>query len=152
MSAYDEVVRWLTLPEYAEWRDPNPERSKVTSIEHALQTAMLARHAGGTVDEVLCALVHDAARPLNDVFHGEVIAEVMRGRLDENLVEALHHHGAFQHDIIHGTHEAERLYRKAPWYRHALRLAVWDAHAFDPTARTEPIEAYLPLLKNLLAE
>lgn len=152
MTAYREVRRWVLDPEYAEWRDPNPDRAAVTALEHALQAATLAYHAEGDrlTDVVVATFLHDAARPISDVYHGEVMAEVLRGRIDEDLVMALRHHGAFQSDIVHGTRDAER-WKHEPWYREAQRLAVWDAHAFSPGARTLDVEMLLDATEEVLS-
>jgi predicted HD phosphohydrolase len=150
VTVLDELVRLLTHPEYALWRDPNPERSRVPAIGHALQCATRAERAGQGPHHVVMALVHDAARPLNEVWHGEVIAEIMRDRIDPDCYEALRHHGAFQADIIRGTDVTER-WREERWYPTARALAGWDAASFDPRYETPPLEYFLPALRAVLA-
>jgi predicted HD phosphohydrolase len=95
-SAYRELVRLLTEPEYADWRDPNAGRDRVTALDHARQAATRAERAGADDDQIVMTLVHDAARPLSDVYHGAVIAEIMREHLRADCYHALVHHGTFQ--------------------------------------------------------
>jgi predicted HD phosphohydrolase len=149
-SAYRELVRLLTEPEYADWRDPNDGRNRVTALDHARQAATRAERAGAGDDEIAMALVHDAARPLSDVFHGAVIAEIMRDHLRADCYHALVHHGTFQGDIVHLTTRAER-WREEFWYPTAKRLATWDAASFDPRYRAESIDHFLPMLSAVMA-
>lgn len=146
--AFLELLRLLV--DHADWRDPNPERHRVTALQHATQAATRAERAGADDEAVIAALVHDAARPLSDIRHGEIIALVMTGKLRNDLCSALWHHGLFQSDLIHGTRTAEA-FAGSPWYADGQRLAVWDSRSFDPAYQSEPLEHFLPRLEEVMS-
>lgn len=83
----------------ARYHDPNEDRSHINGRLHALRV-------GGAMDQYgdelgFIGLVHDLARPLNDVFHGEVIAEMVRDRVSAVNYLVLREHGKFQDAIVH---------------------------------------------------
>lgn len=130
----------------AGWRDPNPARSKVTAIGHALSTATRARrHDPRDAQMIVAALLHDAARPLCDVFHGQVIAEVLRDRVRPGVYVALRDHGAWQAAYLAG----------APCPAGPVEgehLAGWDAASFDPAYHPDLFASFLPELRRVLGE
>src|SRR3954468_17099567 len=149
MNVLDSVASLLgTEPT---WRDPNPERSHVTAIEHALQAATRAQHAQAPDVEVVMALVHDAARPIAEVYHGEVIAFIVRDRVPYDVFMALFHHGVFQADLIHGTYKSD-LWRNFEWYATARRLAQWDWASFDASYDSLPLAHFRPVLERVLSD
>lgn len=133
-------------------RDPNPARAQVTGLDHAVQTATRAEQAGADFELVVCALLHDAARPLSDVFHGPVIAAILTGKVSPVRRDMLTRHGVFQHDLIHGTDLATQ-FATADWYPDGVSLAAWDAASFDPGFRSRPLayftQTYLAPLYGL---
>lgn len=147
-SAFDELLRLLIV--HGQWRDPNPSRALVTAEEHALQAATRAERGGYDDQHIVAALIHDAGRPLNDAWHGAVIAEIMRGRLDEHWYPVLRNHGVFQSDLMHGRSVADK-WREEPWFGAAQRLAAWDAASFDPGYDSLPLEHFLPKLAVVMA-
>lgn len=115
----DEGIRLLHLS--AAYRDPNPGRDHITGLDHALRVAWLGSRVS---DEMaFIGLVHDLARPLNDVRHGEVIAEVVQDRVSPAAYLALRDHGAHQSAIMHGTPAPNR-------DRMAVQLAAFEVRSF----------------------
>jgi hypothetical protein len=94
-----EMVRLLGMAD--DYNDPNPERSHITGLDHALRLASLLEYR--TQDPLLAfaGLVHDLARPLNDVFHGEIVAEIVRDRVPSYIYHVLRTHGQYQEAIMH---------------------------------------------------
>lgn len=93
-----EMTRLLHLSR--DYRDQTPGRTGITGLEHAFRTAgMMKRY--DHPDAALVGLVHDLARPLNDVHHGEIMAEMVRDRVSEDAYNVLRTHGAFQSAIVH---------------------------------------------------
>lgn len=89
------------LRESATYRDPNPGRDHITGQLHALRCGGILQVLHG--DEAgFVGLVHDLARPLNDVRHGEVIAEIVRDRVSETAYAVLRDHGAVQAAAVRG--------------------------------------------------
>lgn len=128
------------------WRDPNPERGKVTAIEHALACATKARrHNPDDPQMIVAALLHDAARPLSDARHGEVIAEVLRDRVRVPVYLALKRHGDYQAAILH-----DKPMPNGP--AEARQLALWDATSFDPAYDSDTFGSFLPEMHAVLGD
>ncbi len=116
-----EVTRLLHLAD--SHTDPNPGRDHITGLDHALRVAAL----GSKVSDELAfvGLVHDLARPLSDVHHGEVIAEVVRDRVSEAAYQVLRTHGHYQAALLHDTPIPDE-----PWTHSAVQLAAFEAASF----------------------
>lgn len=78
------------------------------------------------------ALVHDIARPLSDIYHGEVIAEVVRDMVDEDIYNVLRTHGEYQSRLIHGF-KGIPTFKDDPWNYLAEKLCAWEAFSFTKT-------------------
>ena len=115
-----EVTRLLHLS--ADYRDPNPGRSHITGLDHALRCAAL----GDDDEAAFLGLVHDLARPLNDVHHGEIMAWIVRDRVSDTGYHILRTHGQYQSAIIHGHDLPDH-----PWQRDAARFAGHEARSFQ---------------------
>lgn len=131
-------------------RDTNPERAGVNGLEHALQCATLAEQAGADDELVCCALLHDAAKPLDMVRHGEVIAEILRGSVSEARCEVLRTHGAFQADVVAGR-VTDRHRWPTGWVDDALALQEWDAASFDPDRHARPLDHFAGRVARIAA-
>lgn len=130
------------------WRDPNEARSHVSPMQHALQCATKAfNHNAKDHEMVTAALLHDAARPLSDVRHGQVIAEALRDRVRRPVYEALYDHGVYQEALLH---EDRRLNPAIEGHRESLLLASWDAASFDPDYVTDPLEFFIPYVERTM--
>ncbi len=124
MSRLAEVVRLLRLS--ARYTDPNPGRDHISGLTHALRVGALGLRVS---DELgLVGLVHDLARPLSEVGHGEVVAEIVRDRVSEHAYQLLRTHGAYQAALIHDTPVPDE-----PWtskFRAAVQLAAFETASF----------------------
>lgn len=112
-----------------DYTDPNPGRNHITGLDHACRMAGLCEQRQAHHPQLpFAALIHDLARPLNDVHHGEVIAEIVRDRVDPAIYEVLRTHGEYQDALMHGR----------PWPEHpeiqklAIMFAACEAMSFDP--------------------
>jgi hypothetical protein len=130
-----------------DYRDGNKDRNHINGMEHALRVATLAkRHAPNDEELIFAALVHDLARPLSDPFHGEVIAEICRDLVREELYWVLRTHGEYQADYIHETDFVDET---TPWHRTAVALCAWEIASFERNwddrfpRLMEPFEAYV---------
>jgi predicted HD phosphohydrolase len=106
----------------------------VGQIEHARQVASRAVRDDADPDLIVAALLHDAAKPLTLVRHGEAMAEMLAGHVGPVAVEVVRRHGAYMADIVHGTRDADR-WDEEEWHEQARRFARWDAASFDPSYR-----------------
>ena len=123
MSRLAEVVRLLRLA--ARYTDPNPGRGHISGLTHALRVGALGLRVSDELGFV--GLVHDLARPLTDVGHGEVVAEIVRDRVSDHAYHLLRTHGAYQAALLHDTPVPDE-----PWTRGAVQLAAFETASFAP--------------------
>ncbi len=123
MSRLAEVVRLLRLS--ASYRDPNLGRDHISGLTHALRVGALGLRVSDELGFV--GLVHDLARPLSDVGHGEVIAEIVRDRVSDYAYQLLRTHGAYQTALLHDTPIPDE-----PWTHSAVQLAAFETASFAP--------------------
>src|SRR6185503_1820396 len=85
------------------------------------------RHDPMDVEMQFVALVHDLARPLSDIYHGEVMAEIVRDMVWHNRYKVLQRHGDYQANVMYG-HELDR---SVPWDSDASKLCAWEFASFS---------------------
>lgn len=148
MSRASELIRLLYLS--AESIDGNPDRCHISGLEHSLRVATLATRHTNDIQFQFAALVHDLARPLSDPYHGEVIAEIVRDMVDEDMYFVLKSHGQFQAAHIHET-ELSPLILNAEWYDDAMALCAWEIASFakDWKHATMDIETAKTLIETV---
>lgn len=121
-----------------DYRDPCPGRDHITGLDHALRLALMMEQRTDDQQLQLAAVIHDLARPLNDVHHGEVIAEIVRDRVHPAVYHLLRTHGQYQDAVVHGTpypkQSATVLEECQPHnlQKLALMFAACEAMTFDP--------------------
>lgn len=119
----DEMVRLLDRS--IDYVDQTPGRDGINGQQHALRCAGLGDVHGGFEDAAFIGLIHDLGRPLNDVHHGEVIAEMVRDRVSEMTYHILRTHGSYQAAIVHKT-----AFPVEEWSKQARQLAGFEARSF----------------------
>jgi predicted HD phosphohydrolase len=142
--AFGELSRLAVLA--SRLRDPNPGRDGVTQLEHALQCGTRAEHAFADAELVAVAFAHDLAKPLSEIRHGEIIAEILREYVSDERYQVLRTHGEFQADRV----GAAARYLDEPWCTDAMRLHAWDSASFQPGAETLPLDHFLVRLSSLM--
>ena len=145
-SLFNEIRRWLIV--YGQWRDPEPAMARVTALQHACQAATRAEADGGSTDDIVAALLHDAARPLAGERAGEVMATVLRGKMPRQHLLALNYLPEFRGDILNNTDRASRFVDES-WWTTALHLARWDVLSYDPNYVMRPLSAFAERLLNV---
>lgn len=137
-----EITRLLDLS--AEYFDPNPGRSHINGQVHALRVATLMYNFGTTISQDaaeflgFAGLIHDLGRPLNDIYHGELIAEAVRDRVPLYIYHILRTHGYYQEALVHNTEfpqQSEEIVAKClPYDIQGLSIifAGFEAFSFDP--------------------
>lgn len=107
------------------------EGQRLNQRQHALRCATEAQLAGATPELITAALVHDLAKPLDVVRHGELIANACRGLLPPVLLSVLMMHGDYVAVLNHGDtldHNPDDL----PLVELCKRFAHWDHAALQP--------------------
>lgn len=152
----DEMIRLLHLS--ASFRDPNPDRNHITGLDHALRCAGLAS-AAVHPEFPFTGLVHDLARPLNDVYHGEIVAEIVRDRVSAETYYLLRWHGLYQEHVNHDLGPVESKETDVPerlWptvHQLSRRFAGAEEASFSPQYRGTPmpLDAAEALLEQYLS-
>lgn len=121
-----EVIR--LLHHSVRYFDQTDGRGAITGQQHALRCGGLGRDFGKHKDMAFIGLVHDLARPLNDVHHGEIMAEIIRDRVSDETYQIMRTHGTYQHAIVH-RHE----FPDEPWAEHSKQLAGFELRSFSGT-------------------
>ncbi|MHB1930618.1 MAG: HD domain-containing protein [Acidimicrobiales bacterium] len=127
----------------------------VDRLEHSLQTATRALRDGRDDEYVFCALVHDVGDTLSPFNHEAIGAAIAKPWVSEANHWMMEHHGYFQgyyfwHHVGADRNARER-FRESPYFDHTAEFcARYDQVAFDPDYRSEPLEHFEPLVREIL--
>jgi predicted HD phosphohydrolase len=127
----------------------------VDRLTHSLQTATRAERAGCPDSYVLAALVHDIGDNLAPANHSELAAAVLQPHISEELYWMVRLHGEFQlyyfgHYVGEDRNARDR-YRDHGCYDLTVEFCEeFDQRSFDPAYRTEPLEHFVPLVRELV--
>lgn len=125
MTKADELIRLLFMS--SNYTDSNDGRDHITGLVHAQRVSSLAFRHDPHSEMVFVGLVHDLARPLSDIYHGEVIAEVVRDIVSDASYHALRTHGEYQSAYLHGS----QIDVHPEWRKQATSLCAWEIASFD---------------------
>lgn len=120
---------------------------QVTRLEHSLQSATRARHAGADVDWIVAALVHDIGDELAPLNHSELAAAILRPYVREEVTWVVEHHGVFQSWYYAHHLGADRNGRDAfashRWAALCRQFcSEWDQNSFDPDFATHALDSF----------
>ncbi len=127
----------------------------VSRLEHSLQTATRAEADGRDEEYVLCALLHDIGDTLAPYNHESIAAGIVKPFVSEANHWMVEHHGIFQgyyfwHHIGMDRNAREE-FRDSPYFDYTEEFcAKYDSTAFDPDYRSEPLEHFEPLVREVL--
>jgi predicted HD phosphohydrolase len=147
----DRVIRELRLQE-----EETLPGYKITRLHHGLQAATRALNDGADIDWIVAALLHDIGDGLAPQNHDQFAAEILRPYMREEVVWTVEHHAAFQmyyyaHHYGWNRHEREK-YRESPYYQSCIDFCErWDQSSFDPAFATQPLDAFIPMVKEVFA-
>ena len=120
---------------------------------HVTQTATRAKRDNASDEMILVCLVHDLGKVISNLAHPDIIAGIVRPYVSDGSYYLLRHHMEYQwkhygHYIFKPTNGRQR-YVGESWHADAVRFSdEYDQKAFDPYYRTDPIEAFLPLVEQ----
>jgi len=128
----------------------------VDRLEHSLQSATLAHRDGMDEEYVVCALMHDIGDILASASHAELGATIMRPYVSEQNYWMMAHHGIFQGYYFFHYLGLDRNMRDQfhghPNFEYTARFcARHDQNAFDPAYDTMPLEAFEPMVQQVMA-
>ncbi len=129
---------------------------KISRLEHGLQAATRAYRDGADIDWVVGTLLHDIGDGLAPQNHDRFAAEILRPFLREEVVWTVEHHGSFQmyyyaHHYGWNQHERE-IYRGSEYFQSCADFCErWDQSAFDPQYRSENLDFFAPMVRQVFA-
>jgi predicted HD phosphohydrolase len=128
----------------------------LTPMRHALQAATRAVRDGADDELVFAALFHDVADRIAPVNHAAVAAEMLRPYIGPRTHWILAHHAIFQgyyywHHTGHDRHARERFRGHPHFDACAAFCERWDQASFDPAYDTMPLDAFMPVVRRMLA-
>ena len=129
----------------------------IDRYEHCLQCATRAFRDGRDEEYVVCALLHDIGDTLAPANHADFAATMLEPFISEKNYWILKHHGIFQgyyfFDFLGLDKNMRDKFKGNPhWKDCAEFCAKYDQNSFDPEYDTEPIETFIPMLRNVLSQ
>jgi predicted HD phosphohydrolase len=126
----------------------------VDRLEHSLQTATRAERDGRDDEYVLCALVHDIGDPLTPYNHPDVAAAILKPFVSEANHWMVEKHGIFQgyyfwHHLGMDRNTRDMFAGHQFYDRTEEFCAEYDGPAFDPSYDSNPLDHYLPLIREV---
>ena len=126
----------------------------VDRLEHSLQTATRAERDGRDDEYVLCALVHDIGDPLTPYNHPDVAAAILKPFVSEANHWMVEKHGTFQgyyfwHHLGMDRNTRDMFAGHEFYDRTEEFCAEYDGPAFDPSYDSNPLDHYLPLIREV---
>ena len=128
----------------------------VNRLEHCLQTATLAQRDGRDDEYVLCALIHDIGDNLSPYNHASVAAAILQPVVSPANHWLVEHHGIFQGyyfwQHIGLDKDARDKFRGSEYFNYTAEFcAKYDQIAFDTDYKSEPLEHFVPLIRQFFA-
>ena len=129
----------------------------VDRMTHSLQSATLAHRDGMDEEYVVCALLHDIGDTLGSNNHADIGAAILKPFVSEKNHWMMEHHGIFQgyyfFQYLGLDRNAREQFRGHPAFEYtAAFCARHDQNAFDPAYDTMPLEAFIPMVKRVMAK
>ena len=129
----------------------------VDRYTHCLQTATRALRDGRDEEYIVCALLHDIGDTLAPANHADFAATMLEPFISDKNYWILKHHGIFQgyyfFDFLGLDKNMRDKFKDNPhWKDCAEFCAKYDQNSFDPEYDTEPIETFIPMLRNVLSQ
>jgi len=127
----------------------------VSRLEHSLQTATRAERDNRDDEYILCALIHDVGDTLAPFNHPAIAAAIVKPFVSEANHFMVKNHGEFQGyyfwDYIGMDGNAREQFRDSPHFDYTEEFCrLYDQTAFDASYKSNPLEHYEPLIRQLL--
>ncbi len=145
----DRVLGWLRQME-------GESPYQISRLEHCLQTATRAENDGADDETIACALLHDIGDILAPANHSAVAAALLAPYVSEQNHWIVLHHGLFQgyywFEYDGQDPNARERFKDHEFYDACVDFcARWDQVSFDPDYKTQPLEHFEPLVRDLFA-
>jgi len=145
----DRVLDWLRQMD-------GDSPYQISRLEHCLQTATRAENDGADDETIACALLHDIGDILAPTNHAQVAAALLAPYVNEKNHWIVKHHGLFQgyywFEFAGQDPDARERFKDHEHYGACVEFcARWDQASFDPAYKTQPLEHFEPLVRDLFA-
>lgn len=128
----------------------------VDRLEHSLQTATRAHRDGRDEEYVVCALLHDIGDTLGSMNHADIGAAILKPFVSEQNHFLLEKHGIFQgyyfFQFLGLDRNLRDKFKDHPWFGYTEEFcAKYDQNSFEPDYDTMPLDAFEPMIRNVMA-
>ena len=132
------------------------EGYQVSRLEHSLQSATRALHAGESEEMIVAALLHDIGDELAPMNHSEYAASILKPYVSEKTHWIVEKHGEFQaYYYAHhlgGNRNKRDKYKGHKYFDACVNFCEkYDQCSFDPNYETYPLEKFEPMVRNIFA-
>ena len=132
------------------------EGYQVSRLEHSLQSATRALHAGESEEMVVAALLHDIGDELAPMNHSEYAASILKPYVSEKTHWIVEKHGEFQaYYYAHhlgGNRNKRDKYKGHKYFDACVNFCEkYDQCSFDPNYESYPLEKFEPMVRNIFA-
>ena len=132
------------------------EGYQVSRLEHSLQSATRALHAGESEEMIVAALLHDIGDELAPMNHSEYAASILKPYVSEKTHWIVEKHGEFQaYYYAHhlgGNRDKRDKYKGHKYFDACVNFCEkYDQCSFDPNYKSYPLEKFEPMVRNIFA-
>ena len=132
------------------------EGYQVSRLEHSLQSATRALHAGESEEMIVAALLHDIGDELAPMNHSEYAASILKPYVSEKTHWIVEKHGEFQaYYYAHhlgGNRNKRDKYKSHKYFDACVNFCEkYDQCSFDPNYESYPIEKFEPMVRKIFA-
>ena len=132
------------------------EGYQVSRLEHSLQSATRALHAGESEEMIVAALLHDIGDELAPMNHSEYAASILKPYVSEKTHWIVEKHGEFRaYYYAHhlgGNRNKRDKYKGHKYFDACLNFCEkYDQCSFDPDYESYPLEKFEPMVRNIFA-
>ena len=132
------------------------EGYQVSRLEHSLQSATRALHAGESEEMIVAALLHDIGDELAPMNHSEYAASILKPYVSEKTHWIIEKHGEFQayyyaHHLGKNKNQRDK-YKDHKYFKDAVNFCEkWDQASFDPNFKSMTLEDFAPMVKKVFS-
>ena len=132
------------------------EGYQISRLEHSLQSATRALHAGESEEMIVAALLHDIGDELAPMNHSEYAASILKPYVSEKTHWIVEKHGEFQaYYYAHhlgGNRNKRDKYKGHKYFDACVNFCEkYDQCSFDPNYESYPLEKFEPMVRNIFA-
>ena len=132
------------------------EGYQVSRLEHSLQSATRALHAGESEEMIVAALLHDIGDELAPMNHSEYAASILKPYVSEKTHWIVEKHGEFQaYYYAHhlgGNRNKRDKYKGHKYFDACINFCEkYDQCSFDPNYKSMSLKDFEPLVRKIFS-